>query len=70
MQIGRDRIFDAPGSGYFDIVDAAAAVAVNKDSFYDVNRRWLRSDWVEKRAHFWLDFAWRRSVQSGAPAGE
>ena len=55
-QIGRDRIFDAPGSGYFDIVDAAAAVPVNKDNFYDVNRRWLHSDWVEKRAHLWLDF--------------
>jgi hypothetical protein len=56
VQIGRDRVFDAPGSGYFDVVDAAAAVAVNKDNFYDVNRRWLRSDWVEKRSHLWLDF--------------
>ena len=36
-------------------MDAAAAVPVNKDNFYDVNRRWLRSDWVEKRAHLWLD---------------
>jgi hypothetical protein len=62
MQIGRDRIFDAPGTGYFDIVDAPAAVAVNKDNFYDVNRRWLRSDWVEKRAHLWLDFG------GGAPS--
>ena len=63
MQIGRDRIFDAPGTGYFDIVDGAAAVAVNKDNFYDVNRRWLHSDWVEKRAHLWLDFG------GGAPSG-
>lgn len=55
-QVGHDRIFDAPGAGYFDIVDAAAAVAVNKDSFYDVNQRWLQSDWVEKRVHLWLDF--------------
>jgi hypothetical protein len=54
-QIGGDRIFDAPGSGYFDVVDAVASVPVNKDSFYDVNRRWLHSDWVEKRAYLWLD---------------
>ena len=55
-QFGRDRIFDAPGSGYFDVVDVAASVAVNKDSFYAINEQWLRSDWVEKRAHLWLDF--------------
>ena len=54
-QIGSDRIFDAPGSGYFDVVDAAAAVPVSKDNFYDVNRRWLHSNWMEKRAHLWLD---------------
>jgi hypothetical protein len=53
---GRYQIFDAPGSGYFDVVDVAASVAVNKDSFYAMNEQWLRSDWVEKRAHLWLDF--------------
>jgi hypothetical protein len=61
--VGHDRIFDAPGSGYFDIVDVPAAVAANKDSFYEVNERWLHSDWVEKRAHLWLDF------QGDAPSG-
>ena len=45
-QFGRDRIFDAPGSGYFDVVDVAASVAVNKDSFYAINEQWLRSDWT------------------------
>jgi Bacterial membrane protein YfhO len=64
-QFGHDRIFDAPGSGYFDIVDVAAAVAANKDSFYEVNERWLHSDWVEKRAHLWLDF--RGDAPSGFP---
>lgn len=53
---GRDWIFDAPGSGYFDVVDVAASVAVNRDSFYAVNEQWLRSDRVEKRAHLRLDF--------------
>jgi hypothetical protein len=62
-QFGRDRIFDAPGSGYFDVVDVAASVAANKDSFYAINEQWLRSDWVEKRAHLWLDFG------EGAPSG-
>jgi hypothetical protein len=62
-QFGRDRIFNAPGSGYFDIVDVAAASSVNKGSFYTVNEQWLRSDWVEKRAHLWLDFG------EGAPSG-
>jgi hypothetical protein len=28
-----------------------------------VNERWLHSDWVEKKAHLWLDFG------GGAPAG-
>jgi hypothetical protein len=55
-QFGRDWIFDAPGSGYFDVVDVPASVAVNKDSFYAINQQWLLSDLVEKRAHLWLDF--------------
>jgi hypothetical protein len=63
MRSGRNWIFDAPGSGYFDIVDVAASVAVDKDSFYAVNEQWVRSDWAEKRAHLWLDFG------AGAPSG-
>jgi hypothetical protein len=54
-QFGRDQIFNAPGSGYFDVVDVPASVAVNKDSFYAINEQWLRSDWMEKREHLWLD---------------
>ena len=30
MRSGRNWIFDAPGSGYFDIVDVAASVAVDR----------------------------------------
>jgi hypothetical protein len=55
-QIGRFRIFDAPGDGYFDIVDVPAAVRTTRDSFYAVNDRWLQSDWVGKGAYLWLDF--------------
>jgi hypothetical protein len=65
VQVGHDRIFDAPGSGYFDVVDAVAAVRVSKDSFYDVNKRWLHSDWVARRAHLWLDL--RGNAPSNLP---
>ena len=55
-QFGSLRVFDAPGGGYFDVVDAFASVGVTRDNFYDINDRWLQSDWVEKRAHLLLDF--------------
>ncbi len=61
--VGRDSLLDAPGGGYFDLVDVAAAVPTNKTTFYSVNERWLHSDWVENHAHLLLDFG------SGAPAG-
>ena len=37
---------NAPGAGYFDIVDVPASILVNRDSFYPVNEQWLRSAWV------------------------
>jgi hypothetical protein len=54
--LGRYRIFDAPPTGYFDVVDVAAAVPTNRTTFHDLNDRWLRSAWPEKKAHLWLDF--------------
>ena len=54
-QKGRFRIFDAPGGSYFDLVDVAASVKTTRNNFYDVNDRWLQSDWVLKRAHLRLD---------------
>lgn len=62
-QMGRFRIYDAPGTGYFEIVDVAASVPITRSSFYDVNDRWLHSDWVERRQHLWLYF------RGDAPAG-
>ena len=59
-QKGRFRLFDAPGNSYFDLVDVAAAVKTTRNNFYDVNDRWLQSDWVIKRAHLRLD--WRDDV--------
>ena len=53
--IGRFDIFRAPETGYFDVVDAPAATHATKHSFYEINDRWLQSDWVEKRLHLVLD---------------
>jgi hypothetical protein len=58
-QIRGYRIFDAPGTGYFDIVDVGAASPVDRDNFYAVNEQWLRSGWVEKGAHLLLDLEGR-----------
>jgi hypothetical protein len=55
-QSGRFRIFQAPGSSYFDLVDVVAAVKTTRRNFYEVNDRWLQSDWVMKRMHLWLDW--------------
>jgi hypothetical protein len=54
-QIGPFRIFDAPPASYFDVVDVIASVQTTRSNFYDVNDRWLQSDWVLKRAYLWLD---------------
>ncbi|MCU1238695.1 MAG: hypothetical protein JWP63_6662 [Candidatus Solibacter sp.] len=53
--IGRFDIFAMPETGYFEVVDAPVAVHATKHSFYDVNDRWLQSDWVVKRQHLMLD---------------
>ncbi len=53
-QNGRFRIFAAPGDSYFDLVDVVASVKTTRNNFYDVNDRWLQSDW-ERRAHLLLD---------------
>jgi hypothetical protein len=58
---GRFRVLDAPGDGYFDLVDAPAVVPIDRDSFYDVNDRWLHSDWLARKQYLWLD------LKGGAP---
>jgi hypothetical protein len=59
-QNGRFRLFDAPPSSYFDVVDVLASVKATRNNFYDINDRWLQSDWVAKRLHLRLD--WRDNV--------
>jgi hypothetical protein len=63
-QFGRFQTYEAPGGGYFDLVDAAYAVKTTRANFYDVNDRWLQSDWPAKRTHLLLDFS--DSVPAGA----
>jgi hypothetical protein len=62
-RFGPFQLFDAPGNGYFDLVDVPASVKTTRLDFFDVNDRWLHSGWVAQRQHLWLD--WR----GDAPAG-
>ena len=64
-QIGRFQIYRVPDTGYFDLVDVPTAARVTRDSFYEVNDRWLASDWVSRRDHLWLD--WNGDAPSGMP---
>jgi uncharacterized membrane protein len=63
IQFGNFRVFDAPGVGYFDVVDVFASVGVTRDNLYDVNDRWLQSRWPGARNHLLLDMG------AGAPSG-
>jgi hypothetical protein len=62
-QVGGFQIFDAPGGGYFDLVDVPAVVQTRRGNFYDINDRWLQSDWVAKKQHLLLDFDRQSSPQ-------
>ena len=53
---GPIAIYAAPGGGHFDLVDAPIAVKITRHSFYDINDRWMRSDWVQNGQHLFLDF--------------
>lgn len=63
LTAGRFHVYDAPGNGYFEVVDAVAAVAADRHSFHDIDDRWLHSGLVARRGHLLLDF-W-----GNAPAG-
>ena len=64
--VGRVQILDAPGGGYFDVVDVAAWSPANKQNFFDLNSRWLQSDWPERKAYVRLNF--RRGRAGGCAA--
>jgi hypothetical protein len=54
-RFGRFEVLSAPGAGYFGLADAVATVKVNKRNFYEVNDRWLQSDWPARHEHLLLD---------------
>jgi len=60
---GRFRVLDAPGEGYFDLVDAPVVVPIDRHTFYGIADRWLHSDWLAARQYLWLD------LKGGAPSG-
>lgn len=55
-RIDKFRTLSAPGGGYFDLVDTAAAVTTSRNDFFDVNDRWLKSPWVAMHKHLLLDW--------------
>ncbi len=57
------QVLDAPGSGYFDVADVAAATPVTRETFYDLVDPWLHGDGFAKAQYLRLDFP-------GRPAGE
>jgi hypothetical protein len=59
--IGSVQIYDAPGQGYFRVVDVAAAIATDRASFRRINDLWLNA-WARRDGYLWLDFG-------DAPAG-
>jgi uncharacterized membrane protein YfhO len=62
-RFGRLQTYETPGGGYFDLVDAAAAVHVTRRNFYDINDAWLQGDWPAKQSYLFLDWG------GGSPAG-
>jgi hypothetical protein len=55
-EFGRFRVLNAPGQGYFGLVDVVAAAEVNRDTVADVSEPWVKSDLLPKDQYIWLDF--------------
>jgi uncharacterized membrane protein len=62
-RFGRFQSYEAPGGGYFDLVDALAAVRTTRRNFYDVNSRWLDTALPAMHTHLLLD--WNGGVPDG-----
>jgi hypothetical protein len=53
--IGAYRVLDAPGAGYFGLVDVPAAAKVDRETFSGINEPWIKSDWFAKDQYVLLD---------------
>jgi len=62
------QIYDTPAAGYFDVVDVPAAARINKDTFFDLNDRWMHGDWLANQQYLRLDL--RDGVQPALPRVE
>jgi uncharacterized membrane protein len=65
QRFGRFQTYEAPGGGYFDLIDVTAAVKTTARNFYDINDRWLSSAWPAQHTHLLLD--WRHDAPPGIP---
>jgi hypothetical protein len=52
---GGFQVFDTPANGYFDVVDVPASVRIAKDTFFDVNDRWMQGDWLAHNQYLRLN---------------
>ncbi|HJZ95145.1 MAG TPA: hypothetical protein VKE70_01480 [Candidatus Solibacter sp.] len=53
--IGPYRVLEAPGTGYFGVVEVPAAAKVDRENFGGINEPWIKSDWFAKDQYVWLD---------------
>lgn len=53
---GKFRAFEAPGEGYFGLVDVVAAAPTARDNLFALCDPWMHSDWPATNRHIWLDF--------------
>ena len=73
--MGRFQVLDAPGSGYFDVVDVTAATAVTRENYFDIADAWLHGDGFAKGRYARLDFhgeqagEWAPIPPQSAPPG-
>ena len=56
LHFGPFRVFPTPGGGYFDLVDVIGYVPTDRSTFFQINERWIASDWLTKRAFLRMDF--------------
>lgn len=50
-RFGRHQLYEAPTSGYFELVAAPGALSGNKNGFYQGAAAWLASDWPARHLH-------------------
>jgi len=65
--IGRFDVFTISDSSYFDVVDAAEVRPVTRNTFYQVNDRWLSSPEVERRRHWILQIDGSQGLPDPVP---